>query len=57
MQDISLWDQQLQGVLTIEGPFVSLFLNTEVTSQDSPHDSEYPLQLLIPKTYVLHVSP
>lgn len=40
MQDISLWDQQLQGVLTIEGPFVSLFLNTEVTSQDSPHDIE-----------------
>lgn len=40
MQDISLWDQQLQGVLTAEGPFVSLYLNTEVTSEASPHDIE-----------------
>lgn len=40
MQDISLWDQQLQGVLSAEGPFVSLYLNTEVTSEASPHDIE-----------------
>lgn len=40
MQDISLWDQQLQGVLTAAGPFVSLYLNTEVTSEASPHDIE-----------------
>ncbi|MDQ3783328.1 MAG: hypothetical protein M3360_00280 [Actinomycetota bacterium] len=40
MQDISLWDQQLQGVLTAEGPFVSLYLNTEVTTEASPHDIE-----------------
>ncbi len=40
MQDISLWDQQLQGILAAEGPFVSLYLNTEVTSEASPHDIE-----------------
>jgi peptide subunit release factor 1 (eRF1) len=40
MQDISLWDQQLQGALAAEGPFVSLYLNTEVTSEASPHDIE-----------------
>lgn len=40
MQDISLWDQQLQEALVAEGPFVSLYLNTEVTSEAARHDIE-----------------
>jgi Bacterial archaeo-eukaryotic release factor family 2 len=38
MRDISLADEQLQSMLTTSGPFVSLYLNTEVENQEAPHE-------------------
>jgi len=38
MRDINLADEQLQATLAARGPFVSLYLNTEVANQNAPRE-------------------
>ena len=40
MRDVNLNDQEVQAVLAAQGPFVSLYLHTEVTSEQAPRDMD-----------------